>query len=186
MGATWTSVLEFALLGLLARRPHSGYELRRQLVETPLKHFSDSPGSIYPALRRMRRKGLITPTRGGAASRRCKTLFRASPAGRKALRAWMTQPMTRVDIVWSLNEMKLRFALSEGILSRGEILHFLKEFEGNLHEHIGDLIVYHKLTAPGMSVTGRLALENGIDEFRANARWAGRARRRLELEKPDR
>jgi DNA-binding PadR family transcriptional regulator len=150
-----------------------------------MKHFSDSPGSIYPALRRLHRKGLVAVVQGAAASRRRKTLFRTSPVGRKALRAWISQPITRDDIVWSLQELKLRFAYSGALLSRDEILRFLEALERELLAYIADLAGYYRSTAPGMALTGRLALKNGIDECRANARWARLAWRQVQREIAD-
>jgi len=47
------STLESFLLGILDQNPCSGYDLRKQFISSPFQHFSDSPGSIYPALRRL-------------------------------------------------------------------------------------------------------------------------------------
>jgi DNA-binding PadR family transcriptional regulator len=52
-------VIEFAILGLLHEAPMHGYELRKRLA-SPLGAFRDySYGSLYPALRRLLRAGLI-------------------------------------------------------------------------------------------------------------------------------
>jgi len=40
------SVLGYALLGLLQQQDRSGYDLRKIFSTTPMKSFSDSPGSI--------------------------------------------------------------------------------------------------------------------------------------------
>jgi len=53
------TTLEYALLGLLDRQPSSGYDIARRFAETPLAHFSSSPGAIYPALRRLERAGMV-------------------------------------------------------------------------------------------------------------------------------
>ena len=50
-------MLDFAILGLLHDEARHGYELRKQLAEYGF--WSVSFGSLYPALRRMERKGLI-------------------------------------------------------------------------------------------------------------------------------
>ncbi len=50
-------MLELAILGLLREQPRHGYELRRQLADYGF--WSVSFGSLYPALRRLERKGLI-------------------------------------------------------------------------------------------------------------------------------
>jgi DNA-binding PadR family transcriptional regulator len=52
-------VVEFAILGLLHEAPMHGYELRKRLA-SPLGAFrAYSYGSLYPALRRLLRAGLI-------------------------------------------------------------------------------------------------------------------------------
>jgi DNA-binding PadR family transcriptional regulator len=166
------SVLEFALLGLLAQGPLSGYDLRRRFVETPMKHFSDSPGSIYPALARLRRKGLVAVAEEQPQSRRRKTLFRIAPAGLAALRAWIAGPVTRADVVGALSELKLRFAFSASVVEATQVVQFLEGFQHELRRYAAELAGYYRKAAPGMSLTGRLALENGLYEYRANVRWA--------------
>jgi len=62
--------LDYALLGLLNKRPAAGYALRRLFQTTPLGVYSDSPGSIYPALRRLHRLGLVAGAREREGRRR--------------------------------------------------------------------------------------------------------------------
>jgi len=56
MKTTAIPLLGYALLGLLHQKERSGYDLRKVFTHTPVKHFSDSPGAIYPALRRLERR----------------------------------------------------------------------------------------------------------------------------------
>jgi len=63
MKAKRITALEFALLGLVSQKPRSGYELIQVFRDRPMAHFSDSPGAIYPALRRMESAGLQVETR---------------------------------------------------------------------------------------------------------------------------
>ena len=53
-------MLDFAVLGLLNEAPMHGYELRKQLGARLGTFRAFSYGSLYPALRRMVREGLIT------------------------------------------------------------------------------------------------------------------------------
>jgi len=52
-------VLEFAILGLLHEAPMHGYELRKRLYDLLGTLRAFSYGSLYPALRRLLRAGLI-------------------------------------------------------------------------------------------------------------------------------
>src|ERR1019366_772892 len=54
-----TPVLGYALMGLLHQKARSGYELRKVFATTPIGTFSDSPGSIYPALARLEKRRWI-------------------------------------------------------------------------------------------------------------------------------
>ena len=54
-------MLDLAILGLLSDVPRHGYELKQQLAE--LGFWKVSFGSLYPALRRLEKRGLILLTR---------------------------------------------------------------------------------------------------------------------------
>jgi len=56
-------VLDLAILGLLRERPRHGYELRRALLDLGFRTVSF--GSLYPALRRLERDGLVVADRPG-------------------------------------------------------------------------------------------------------------------------
>jgi DNA-binding PadR family transcriptional regulator len=68
-------MLDLAILGLLRDTPHHGYELKQRLAD--LGFWRVSFGSLYPALRRLERRGLIEAVRS---SGRRKS-YRLSPAG---------------------------------------------------------------------------------------------------------
>lgn len=75
-------VLDIAILGLLMDRDHHGYEIRTQLRERLGVWANVSFGSIYPALARLERHGLVeavTPTES-----RVSTLSTGSLSGERA------------------------------------------------------------------------------------------------------
>ncbi len=76
-------MLELAILGLLREQPRHGYELRRQLAD--FGFWSVSFGSLYPALRRLERKGLIEAA--GTSGRR--KSYEVTEAGRDAFAEMM-------------------------------------------------------------------------------------------------
>jgi DNA-binding PadR family transcriptional regulator len=55
-------MLDFAILGLLRDGPRHGYELKRALGD--LGFWQVSFGSLYPALRRLEKQGMIEATKG--------------------------------------------------------------------------------------------------------------------------
>jgi DNA-binding PadR family transcriptional regulator len=71
-------------LGMLSMREASGYEIKK-MVEGPLRHFFDaSYGSIYPALNRLTREGLVQATAYAQEKRPDKKVYRLTPMGRLA------------------------------------------------------------------------------------------------------
>jgi DNA-binding PadR family transcriptional regulator len=96
------------ILGLLHERPRSGYEIKSFVDRSTRFFWAASYGQIYPELRRLEEAGLVegaSEPRGGRARR----VFRATAAGRRALREWLTGP----ELAYELRDeglLKLFFA----------------------------------------------------------------------------
>ena len=109
MVASKAATLELAVLGLLHDSPLHGYELRKRvnllLGWTRLLSY----GSLYPALKRMLRAGLVTEVGRDAVgvSRRQRIVYRITPAGSEYFRARLTDvgPSS-----WEDEGFHLRFA----------------------------------------------------------------------------
>ena len=81
------AALEMAVLGLLHESPLHGYELRKRLNLLLGWTRLLSYGSLYPALKRMLREGVITEVASpGAVSLRQRITYQITPAGRGAVR----------------------------------------------------------------------------------------------------
>ena len=181
-----TSALEFALLGLLKQKPHSGYDLRKTFATTAMRQYSDSPGSIYPALRRLQTKGHIEPLPASPTPQpptpappdpRRKQLFRLTATGHAALLAWLSSPVTHDDIAVHLSETMLRFAFMDGNVPRSTAIRFLDDYARELSSYIELLRPQWKTmqhSAPAH--TGVLAFQSGIEGMEAQLDWARRTR----------
>src|SRR5258708_32739992 len=104
------STLAFALLGLIWQEPRSGYDLRKFFSSTPMISFSDSPGAIYPALRRMEQRGLVRGHIEKERKSRRRKVFQLTALGRAEFKRWQAQPVTRTDGIRNLDGLMLRFA----------------------------------------------------------------------------
>jgi len=174
---TLGSALEGALLGLLSAEPQSGYALRRAFQETPLGHFSDSPGSIYPALARLRNRGWIAGVVERARTLRPREIFTLTTAGGTALRAWLAEPVTRDTVARGTDHALLRFAFMEATLGSAATSDFLRDLARELAGLLEETRGYGRVHGPGLPLTGRLALESGIGTIDAQLQWARRAAR---------
>ena len=89
------TAVTWAILGLLAMEPRSGYDLKRSIDRT-IRHFwAASYGQIYPELKRLEEAGWIVGADGGSRARR---VYRATPAGRAALVDWLHGRETRIEL----------------------------------------------------------------------------------------
>lgn len=164
--------LGFALLGLIHESPMSGYDLRKVFAETALGNYSSSPGAIYPALARLEKEGLVIGKEDRSTSLRPRKIYRPSADGRKVFKAWLSREVTRDDINRNYDELMLRFAFHDALGDRKATRRFLRELADGLEEIIVDLVSQRKMMPETTPIQARLALEAGIEQCRASARWA--------------
>jgi len=172
------SPLDYLLVGLLSGGPRSGYDLRKAIGDSPLRVYSDSPGAIYPALRRLARWGWVEP--GPPEGPRRRSAYRATPEGLAAFVAWLRRPVERGDVVRSPDGLLLRFAFMGAVLSRSEVAGFLQQFESETRAHRATLRQYYARESSQLPLTGRLAFEFGLADYETRIRWARRAREQLD------
>lgn len=90
-------MIEFAVLGLLHEAPMHGYELRKRLASRLGAFQAFSYGSLYPALRRLLRAGLIAEEDVEAdgerafRGRRAKRVYKLTAEGKERFAALVTE-----------------------------------------------------------------------------------------------
>jgi DNA-binding PadR family transcriptional regulator len=166
------TLLGYALLGLLHQQPLSGYDLRKIFASTPIGEFSDSPGAIYPALRRLQERGLVRGVVEESKGLRKRRVFRITPKGLTSFKAWQSQPIVRDDMIRRSGELLLRFAFMDQTFGPERALAFLREFARELSSYIPSLRQHLDVHANEMPLSGRLALESGVQDYEARLRWA--------------
>jgi DNA-binding PadR family transcriptional regulator len=170
--ATSIPALGYAILGLLHGKPASGYDLRKIFSSTGMKTYSDSPGAIYPALRRLEREGMIRGSVEDGAGLRRRQIFRVTPKGLAELKSWITLPISRDDLASGLKTVMLRFAFSEKVIGASTSLQILKSIEAALGPHLGELGEKLEEIRPVAPTSGRLALECGIRSYESLLQWS--------------
>ena len=91
------NAVTWAVLGLVALEPRSGYDIKR-IVDRSIRHFwAASYGQIYPELRRLEERGWIAgedaPTGG-----RARRVYRITVEGSGRLSEWLHGEETRVEL----------------------------------------------------------------------------------------
>ena len=168
------------LLSYIAREPCSGYSLRRQFSTTPASVYQPSPGALYPALRRLVSRGLLSVDEKVSAGRRRLRLYQVTEAGRAAHLDWLRGPVDPATVAQDLGLHLMRFVMMENNLEREEVLAFLKAVADALGDFVSLMERYLAANSPGdrpwaekpAPTHGRLALEHGIATHRVSLQWA--------------
>lgn len=94
--------LDMMILRTLADGPRHGYGITRRIEQTSNGVLGVEEGSLYPALHRMAKRGLLSSEWGESENNRRAKFYRLTPAGRKRLKSdqksWavMAAAITRV------------------------------------------------------------------------------------------
>jgi len=159
------------MLGIMQHHPCSGYDLRKILRTTAMKSYSDSPGAIYPALRRLEQQGLIGGRIQLGSGLRRRQVFHLTAKGTAELKKWITRSLNQDDVAVGLKEVMLRFAFSEPAAGVSSSVKLIKALRTQLEEYVPTLHVQLKAGKAAMSRSGRLALESGIMSYESLLEW---------------
>jgi len=165
------STLGYALLGLINQYPCSGYDLRKVFTETAMGSFSNSPGAIYPALARLEKRGSIASEVKDSVGLRRRRVYRITAAGEAELKEWLSQPITRTEIIRNLGKVMLRFAFMERALGPDAAVALLRKLRVELNAYVPGLKQYLQEKGPSMPLSGMLALDSGIRHYEALQQW---------------
>lgn len=166
---TRITTLDYAIMGLLQQGAKTGYVIRQVFEQTALGNYSSSPGTIYPALKKLERTGHVQKK---ALSEGEKEQFVLQKKGLEALSGWLKKELSEEVIDKRMDEVLLKFAFMEDLLSKEERLYFLQELSGYLKESLETLKLFHQTQGQNLALHGRLALENGIAGQKAHLGWA--------------
>lgn len=160
--------LRYALVGLLASRPFSGYELTKRFAVSMACVWPVGHSQIYPELARLVADGLIEQTEEGPRGRKT---YAATPAGVAALREWMQS--TEPDY-GRRSEADLREFFLWAIPPARALAHLEREVKV-YRRRLGELEeIAQAVDWDGDAPTraSRLALEKGLRNYRMLIDWA--------------
>ena len=163
------------VLGLLAQRPMSGYDIRRLLGG--LSWLVDGPsfGTLYPGLHTLFADGLVTVEVIPSESRPPRKIYSITQAGREAFQEWASQ---RVQPGGSLKEFVMRLVLA-GNLSETGLCDYLEqrlEHVASFRPRIEEALV---ATSEDGDLGQYLTLDYGLALADAELAWLHRTLSRL-------
>ncbi|MEU7874587.1 PadR family transcriptional regulator [Dactylosporangium sp. NPDC049140] len=160
--------LRFALLGLLAEEPASGYDLARKFENGLRRHaWHAQQSQIYPELNRLAADGLAAVVAEGARGRRT---YAITGTGRAELRRWVMdlddEPVVR-------NEFALRLFLLSTLEADDARAVLRQVADGCLREHERLRAAVTGRVGPDATVpVGLFAAEMGARYFLSVHEWA--------------
>ncbi len=85
------------ILGFLSQREMSGYEIKAEVDISTRFFWAASYGQIYPELKKLRAAGLVEGADRPQGGRK-RTVYRLTPTGRDALRAWLRRAPETLEL----------------------------------------------------------------------------------------
>lgn len=173
------TLLEHALLALTAQQPRSGYDLKKLFETTAMQQFSSSPGSIYPALQRLDRRGFLASVER-ANGDRTRRVYRPTASGMRELKAWLLAPVTLDEMQRDGRSPVLRFAFL-GVIDadRTATQAFLTSYRRALDPYLEELRAVAEEFDDESDPHPRLAILHGVEQVKGQIRWVERAERAL-------
>lgn len=168
--------LEFAILGFLNYHPYTGYDLKK-IFDSSVRHFWPADQSqIYRTLSRLTDASLVEMEKVPQEDRPDRKVYHITDTGREKLREWLMGPPP-MDEPRSAPLIQVFFA---GALSDEEILAKFESFAGMMRMILdqydqveGQLGPFQEeITSPREHFFWLLTLENGIENMKANLKWA--------------
>ena len=166
------STTSFAILGLLAVRPWSTYELTHQVRKSLGRWWSKSERLLYNQPKILVEHGLATATTE-TVGRRPRTVYEITPAGREALRGWLGEPSSVYRIEW---DAILRIFFAEHG-SKEQLLATLRGTADKVHQDAwADFDEIDEVIQPGYQYADRahlfaLIVKLEVDVYRAIGDW---------------
>jgi PadR family transcriptional regulator AphA len=166
----------FAILGLLAVRPWSTYELAKQMDRTLSRFWPRARSKLYEEPKKLVAHGLAEST-AGAQGRRPRTVYSITPSGRRALSAWLAADSTE-PVFESEHILKVFYAEHGTTADIRATLHHLREWVHELtlrNVEVGTSYVEgtgpYPERLPTLVLTGRF-LDDYLEMLDRWAAWA--------------
>jgi DNA-binding PadR family transcriptional regulator len=174
------TTLEYVVLGLISTGPQSGYSIISAFDDEVYRRWSASPGSIYPMLKRLEKRGIIAGELDVVHETRPRKMYTLTPFGAELLDGWLTATPSKFDVSEERDITLLKFLFLEGRLSRPQILVWLDAYEAWVNDYERMFRLQRNPESSDWSPHQQLIVEAMIMEINMQRTWIGVARSRLQ------
>lgn len=175
----------YAVLGLLSERPYTGYELTRMIRIGFSQCMPRSTSGLYTEPKLLVEHGFATATEE-MKGRQKRTLYKITPAGRRALRSWFKSPPATMMFE---SEAIVRLILGH-VGKREDVINALAELETQVHALVeratAEMPTWLETVGAPPEHLANLAVMSGLylDFYSMIIAWSRSAREHI-AERPD-
>ncbi len=167
------TTLDYIILGLIQQNPLTGYRIGKTFEDTALGNFGGSPGTIYPALKRLEKNAFISKDKSKEGGR---SVFSITEVGKEQLRSWLLTPPAWEQVKKNVNLLVLKFAFMDPMISTDQKIGYLDMLQMELENYLKELQQYHSEEGIQLPINGRLAFEHGLMIYKTSLDWCLRAK----------
>ena len=159
-------MLEYIILGFLQEMDLSGYDIKQCMTYSTSNFFDASFGSIYPALKRLEERGLIS-SKGAVEGSKYKKYYHVLEEGKKEFLNWLAQPVdfSGIKQEYLVKQFFYRY------LPKDKVLILLEHFIGSIKETIKKLHGIEKTIEGNADYYRSSTLYYGLDFMSFALRW---------------
>jgi DNA-binding PadR family transcriptional regulator len=172
-------MLNYALLGLLAKEPRHGYELRSAFETFLGGTWPLNIGQVYTTLARLERDGLVESERVHQELLPDRKVYSLTPQGRQALDAWLDEPAH--EVIRMKDEFFIKLLVSLLIDGKDPLALIWRQRQ----IYMQTLSQLHTLRAdPSLAPATALLLEGAILHTEADLSWLDLCEEKLQEKYP--
>lgn len=178
---------QYPILGMLAIRPMSGYEIQHSMKKSTAYFWKESAGQIYPTLAKLLKAKLITYRGETHNGKRRSKIYALTKTGLHALKEWLPQ---KVNPQSNRDELSLKLFFGKN-MSLQQCSNLLLKRKHHQEEHAQGLLTIKKNLELTSSKKADfpywiLILERGLYSAQAEISWCEatlKQLKKLDLEK---
>lgn len=136
----------YAILGMLALEPLSGYGIKKRMEQSTSNFWSESYGQIYPLLKQLAEEGLATSQKERQEGKPDRTIYTLTERGKDELVHWLGEAVEETP---ERIELLLKLFFGQFLPVKANIEHILRFREIQqklLHKYLGIENYLHECT----------------------------------------
>ncbi|SNS17984.1 transcriptional regulator, PadR family [Anaerovirgula multivorans] len=162
-------MIKFAILGFLMYKELTGYDIKQFMIQSTSNFMNASFGSIYPALDKLEKDGLISSTKV-VEKGKYKKVYEINERGREVFISWLEEP---IDFMKSYEDILAKIFFY-GNLPKEKASELIEQLIVDINQKIENL---EKLESVVKCKTGYYEISTlyfGIDHLKFMADWYGK------------